>query len=287
MNMRHSPPRQTRRGFTLIELLVVIAIIAILAAILFPVFAQAKAQAKKTAALSNSKQLDLAQLMYSNDVDDVFVPYFSGYVPATKQYTPPSIYWPQLISPYISKVTGTGAGGNNGTTEQADAQDLSKIFFDPIEPFKSQAGDAGCPVGNVASWGISDDIENWWCPNGIASTYIPVPQGAVVAPANTLVFTESFDWLCDPGYPGAALVLSYFDDNSAYKLPYNGGNNGAKQTLNSPYNASYVKTAFNQEPDPNGINNTVLADGHVKSLHTTLLTHDGSYWSIGNNDQWP
>ena len=38
------------RAFTLIELLVVIAIIAILAAILFPVFAQAKAAAKKTVA---------------------------------------------------------------------------------------------------------------------------------------------------------------------------------------------------------------------------------------------
>ena len=37
-----------RRAFTLIELLVVIAIIAILAAILFPVFAQAKAAAKRT-----------------------------------------------------------------------------------------------------------------------------------------------------------------------------------------------------------------------------------------------
>ena len=39
---------QPARAFTLIELLVVIAIIAILAAILFPVFAQAKAAAKKT-----------------------------------------------------------------------------------------------------------------------------------------------------------------------------------------------------------------------------------------------
>ena len=42
---------QFRRAFTLIELLVVIAIIAILAAILFPVFAQAKAAAKKTASV--------------------------------------------------------------------------------------------------------------------------------------------------------------------------------------------------------------------------------------------
>jgi prepilin-type N-terminal cleavage/methylation domain-containing protein/prepilin-type processing-associated H-X9-DG protein len=58
-----------RRGFTLIELLVVIAIIAILAAILFPVFAQAKAAAKKTACLSNERQLGLAAQMYMTDYD--------------------------------------------------------------------------------------------------------------------------------------------------------------------------------------------------------------------------
>jgi len=59
-----------KRAFTLIELLVVIAIIAILAAILFPVFAQAKAAAKATASLSNEKQQDLAIIMYAGDVDD-------------------------------------------------------------------------------------------------------------------------------------------------------------------------------------------------------------------------
>lgn len=57
-------------GFTLIELLVVIAIIAILAAILFPVFAQAKAAAKQTTNVSNLKQLGLAAMMYAGDYDD-------------------------------------------------------------------------------------------------------------------------------------------------------------------------------------------------------------------------
>lgn len=58
------------RAFTLIELLVVIAIIAILAAILFPVFAQAKAAAKKAVGLSNQKQIGLGWLMYAGDNDD-------------------------------------------------------------------------------------------------------------------------------------------------------------------------------------------------------------------------
>jgi prepilin-type N-terminal cleavage/methylation domain-containing protein/prepilin-type processing-associated H-X9-DG protein len=58
------------RGFTLIELLVVIAIIAILAAILFPVFAQAKAAAKGTACISNVKQMNLGMVMYASDTDD-------------------------------------------------------------------------------------------------------------------------------------------------------------------------------------------------------------------------
>ncbi len=62
--------RQRRLGFTLIELLVVIAIIAILAAILFPVFAQAKAAAKKTSCLSNVKQQALGAIMYAGDADD-------------------------------------------------------------------------------------------------------------------------------------------------------------------------------------------------------------------------
>jgi prepilin-type N-terminal cleavage/methylation domain-containing protein/prepilin-type processing-associated H-X9-DG protein len=60
------------RGFTLIELLVVIAIIAILAAILFPVFARARENARKTSCLSNLKQLGLSIMQYTQDYDETF-----------------------------------------------------------------------------------------------------------------------------------------------------------------------------------------------------------------------
>jgi prepilin-type N-terminal cleavage/methylation domain-containing protein/prepilin-type processing-associated H-X9-DG protein len=59
-----------RSGFTLIELLVVIAIIAILAAILFPVFARARENARKSTCQSNLKQLSQAVLMYAQDYDE-------------------------------------------------------------------------------------------------------------------------------------------------------------------------------------------------------------------------
>jgi prepilin-type N-terminal cleavage/methylation domain-containing protein len=70
--MRFASPRVMRRGFTLIELLVVIAIVAILAAMLFPVFAQAKASAKSVKCVSNSHQIGLASLTYLADHDDTY-----------------------------------------------------------------------------------------------------------------------------------------------------------------------------------------------------------------------
>src|ERR1700689_2711378 len=83
-------------GFTLIELLVVIAIIAILAAILFPVFAQAREQARKTSCLSNVKQLNLGCLMYIQDYDET-IPLLSGSNPNGTGV----VTWQDTVQPYI------------------------------------------------------------------------------------------------------------------------------------------------------------------------------------------
>ncbi|MBC7808531.1 MAG: prepilin-type N-terminal cleavage/methylation domain-containing protein [Akkermansiaceae bacterium] len=60
-------------AFTLIELLVVIAIIAILAAILFPVFAQARAKARQASCVSNLRQISMAALQYASDYDGLIL----------------------------------------------------------------------------------------------------------------------------------------------------------------------------------------------------------------------
>ncbi len=95
-----------RRGFTLIELLVVIAIIAILAAILFPVFARARAKARQTTCLSNIKNLALAHMMYTQDYDEAF-PFAQLYCYDTAVYNEfiglnrAYIYWLDAIKPYV------------------------------------------------------------------------------------------------------------------------------------------------------------------------------------------
>jgi prepilin-type N-terminal cleavage/methylation domain-containing protein/prepilin-type processing-associated H-X9-DG protein len=123
-----------RRGFTLIELLVVIAIIAILAAILFPVFAQAKAAAKATACMSNMKQLGLALQFYVNDYDDeVF--YRSNWpnsrVGDTTKIGPGEnkneFRWWNLLEPYIKSNNMLLCPSDNLPTASPDANGVNDI----------------------------------------------------------------------------------------------------------------------------------------------------------------
>lgn len=83
-------------GFTLIELLVVIAIIAILAAILFPVFAQARAKARQTACVSNQRQIGVGILAYAQDYDETLP--ISNYPDPTGTN---NTGWQYMVDPYV------------------------------------------------------------------------------------------------------------------------------------------------------------------------------------------
>lgn len=91
-----------RKAFTLIELLVVIAIIAILAAILFPVFAQAKQAAKKSADLSNMKQIGTSMQIYLADSDDTYPSsyYYKNDTNSSAGY----VHWSGMVAPYVKNI---------------------------------------------------------------------------------------------------------------------------------------------------------------------------------------
>ncbi len=113
----------TLKGFTLIELLVVIAIIAILAAILFPVFARARENARRASCQSNLKQMGLGVLQYLQDYDSAYPP--GRYNLATT--TPPGGYWagsplwfwPQIIFPYTKSLQVSVCPSGLGATVTA------------------------------------------------------------------------------------------------------------------------------------------------------------------------
>jgi len=117
------------KGFTLIELLVVIAIIAILAAILFPVFAQARAKARATACLSNQKQMGLALLAYSQDYDE------------------------QMVRGWYGAVGGNEAGYGTSDPSAANPANAKWKWMDSIEPFTKNEGIFTCPDAPVGIGG--------------------------------------------------------------------------------------------------------------------------------------
>lgn len=87
---------RTKTAFTLIDLLVVIAIIAILAAILFPVFARARENARRTSCTSNLKQLGIMMIQYTQDYDERYPACWYGVTPAGSTNT-----WMVFMQPYI------------------------------------------------------------------------------------------------------------------------------------------------------------------------------------------
>lgn len=202
--MKNFPgPRQNiRQGFTLIELLVVIAIIAILASILFPVFARARENARRTSCVSNVKQLGLGLTMYVQD-------YNSRYPDRAFWSNPPPIAWPyrckpcrtdngawkSLVQPYIKS--------NQLFTCPSDVGIPAAIAADPYSgraPLSAYYGSSYCLNVVLARLGS---------------------EAAVQLPAETYMGAEIFPWHSTEGFSyfsgktGNPVRVAYFCDGHA------------------------------------------------------------------------
>ncbi len=181
--LRRQGGQKLRSGFTLIELLVVIAIIAILAAILFPVFAQARAAARRASCLSNLKQLGTATMMYVQDYDETYPIVYNGGGSCSHAE------WP-LLFPYIKNmnVFSCPDGGQTGGNSPGCLSTISGI---PVMPanFRTHYGYNWGPL-IYAGGGLHGPVQT--ASNGV-SFQSGVSAAAISAPADTFVYADSYD----------------------------------------------------------------------------------------------
>ena len=179
------------RAFTLIELLVVIAIIAILAAILFPVFAQAKTAAKKTAALSQVKQIGTAWHMYATDHDDLAVNVSSGGPNGVHR----TDFW-VVLQPYVKNVQVffSGERTETGCYYHSASERATYPWAQAINNLN--------PTGRCLGYGY-----NWgpqiYAGGGVLGAVVTLPDGGTIQPgrsltsfeepANLFVFGDTYD----------------------------------------------------------------------------------------------
>jgi len=184
-----------RRAFTLIELLVVIAIIAILAAILFPVFAQAKAAAKKTACISNQRQNISAMLMYLGDSDGAY-PIGVG----ADRTTGITFFVQDILQPYRKNAAVIGCPAYPGTNEGEDfSGDYANNNYTGSLFQYLRARCPSCrPMGtfryvaytpNLGLFG--EQLTN--APSGlVARNYPIINESFVPRPTDTIAFTDGY-----------------------------------------------------------------------------------------------
>jgi prepilin-type N-terminal cleavage/methylation domain-containing protein/prepilin-type processing-associated H-X9-DG protein len=163
--------RQKRGGFTLIELLVVIAIIAILAAILFPVFARARENARRASCQSNLKQIGIAWTMYSQDYDEyVMIDYYP--TPDGDQT------WAGIIQ---------GGAFVNGTGLLQPYMKSDQVFRCPSFT-QSDWGGTNLPFAGYAyNWSVQ---YNGWEVDGFG-TFEGKKLSAFAKPAETIAFADA------------------------------------------------------------------------------------------------
>lgn len=171
-----------KKGFTLIELLVVMAIIAILAAILFPVFARARENARRSACASNLKQIGLAFMQYTQDYDER-LPSYSD---------PNTGYLSQAQSAYAA--FGFGGGPSLGPAWVTNSViDTSDDYLwqqpRPLDPYTKSSQVFLCPTnsGNV-QWAPN----NWGAGNATNLTTAEKILGNSYAVNTRLIFPNDF-----------------------------------------------------------------------------------------------
>ncbi|MBC7328559.1 DUF1559 domain-containing protein [bacterium] len=171
---------QRRKGFTLIELLVVIAIIAILAAILFPVFSRAREQARKSACLSNSKQIGTALVMYVQDWDETFPAWTPPCAGAA-----PGLFWTEQLMPYLKNKDIFRCPSAPKVRQEQAWWNFSYCY--PIK--------YGRPENSVNSnYGYHEIIKNYWnCLGKNTSKLV-----SIVAPSETVVIADCKDDILGP-----------------------------------------------------------------------------------------
>ncbi len=164
-------PSPKTRGFTLIELLVVIAIIAILAAILFPVFARARENARKATCQSDLKQLGLGMVMYCQDYDETF--------PLLNSVPPNDLSAPS-----------TAFNWQSGYGQWQD-------WATRIQPYVKNTGVYRCPSNQVVDCGINYGVPtNAYDSTGAVVTFFgqpptpPIAQAKLAKPSETMMITE-------------------------------------------------------------------------------------------------
>jgi prepilin-type N-terminal cleavage/methylation domain-containing protein/prepilin-type processing-associated H-X9-DG protein len=183
-----------KKAFTLIELLVVIAIIAILAAILFPVFAQAKVAAKKTADLSNQKNINMASTLYSADADDNFPlgVYFRVEGDSNSQFLTRDAIHPYVKSGISNNNGYAGGGGiwlSPGQPAGPNGNGASYQFHGRISPVlvfswgaSTNFGSGGRPAGpSAVSQTQIDNLANKLSLTTVGTPYNGFPASAMQA----------------------------------------------------------------------------------------------------------
>jgi prepilin-type N-terminal cleavage/methylation domain-containing protein/prepilin-type processing-associated H-X9-DG protein len=239
-----------KKGFTLIELLVVIAIIAILAAILFPVFAQAKSAAKKTADLSNVKQIGTGIIMYEADYDD-FYPRGTYKKP---EYAPAIFSWREATQPYI-KSDQKGEAYSNGQPRARGG-----IWRSPAEPGDSINGYGAHNALMPAT------AENWY--QGPSPELASRSQGSLNRPANTLLVTTQGlnpDW----NNSGGDLIETdwWFHGGEQWPPVFTGATSGSKYEGDGTAYEQWGMPRYRYTQSAN----VVWADGHAKAVKKGAL----------------